>query len=505
MTATAPTPSPPVVKREPWLSSLHPVYRLTLRWAYIAMLTVFAFHASLRSVIDTTRSGGLGGYVWTVPVAGILAAVGVARRNRTELPIHDRQTDVIVGSMGLVLALLLQGVLLARYRLYFDLLRLDLVALWMFVVSASIAVFGLRPVMRFAWVWAMLLMVFPLPYFMLVILLGGGKLAAGAGTVLIAATATGIAVGRSVKRGMIGGLLTWVVGPLVMVVMAVAWPHASLLAYQLIPALTSICLVGLLLFLAARRGAPKRVLERKIEPLAAKQVWSAMCTVLVVAVVVSLFPLPSTGFAPPARIDAMRFDALLTSPAGWDVRDIREYPWARRIYGPGATIVRQQMVADTGDPKFDKLDRPRTLMVDALTTGRPVSLRGFPARVLYQVEGVRLSAIRPVDLGYGVKGDMVSVIDDDLLVTWNALQWVWTNGTVAQRVFVIAVDNHEDDAPFPEPTGGLGSTLNSMLTVLFRGNSAVFDADVDVKDDLLLSQFAHGLVRAQLEPLGVKP
>ena len=123
-------------------------------------------------LVETTRSGGLGGYAWTVPVAAILAGIGVARRKRTELPIHDRQTDVIVGIMGLVLALLLHGVLLQRYALYFHLLRLDLVALWLFIVSASVALFGLRPVTRFAWVWALLFMVFPLPYYILVVLLG---------------------------------------------------------------------------------------------------------------------------------------------------------------------------------------------------------------------------------------------------------------------------------------------------------------------------------------------
>ena len=139
---------PPETKRTPWLSALHPVYRLILRWAFIAAVTVLAFHRSLLNLIDVTRSGGLNGYVWMVPVAGVLAAIGVARRKRTELPIHDRQTDVIVGVMGLVLALLLHGVLLGRYALYFQPLRLDLLAMWTFVISASIALFGLRPVTR---------------------------------------------------------------------------------------------------------------------------------------------------------------------------------------------------------------------------------------------------------------------------------------------------------------------------------------------------------------------
>src|SRR3954463_10899295 len=112
-----------------WYYALHPSYRLVLRWVLITVLTFVAFHASIASLVQTTRGGGLGGFVWTVVVVGILVALGISRWHRTELPIHDRQTDVIVGTMGLVLALLIHGVLLGRYALYFHLLRLDLVAM----------------------------------------------------------------------------------------------------------------------------------------------------------------------------------------------------------------------------------------------------------------------------------------------------------------------------------------------------------------------------------------
>ena len=55
----------------------------------------------------------------------------------------------------------------------FLLLRLDLVAMWLFVTSSAVLLFGLRPVIRFAWVWGMLLMVFPLPYYLAVLTFGG--------------------------------------------------------------------------------------------------------------------------------------------------------------------------------------------------------------------------------------------------------------------------------------------------------------------------------------------
>ena len=47
------------------------------------------------------------------------------------------------------------------------------------------------------------------------------------------------------------------------------------------------------------------------------------------------------------------------------------------------------------------------------------------------------------------------------------------------------------------------STLNSLFTVLFRGNAATSDLNPVVKDDVLLTEFGHALVHAELEPLGV--
>ena len=132
-------------------------------------------------------------------------------------------------------------------------------------------------------------------------------------------------------------------------------------------------------------------------------------------------------------------------------------------------------------------------------------MKVYPARVLYHVERIRLSPPAPVDLGYGINADVFTAVDDRLLVTWDALQWTWTNGSVAQRVLILAVDNHEDNAPFPEPLGALMATLNSLFTVLFRGNTAETDTDPAFKDRDLLIEFGRALVRTQLEPIGVKP
>ena len=232
---------------------------LTLRWVFLAAVTLIAFHRSIRSVVDSTVAGSLIGYVWLVPVAAIVAAVGISHRDRTELPIHDRQTDIIVGILGLVFGVLLQSILLQRYALYFHLLRIDLVALWFFLVASSVVLFGLRPVLRFGWAWLILLLAFPLGYHLAVIFLGGNRSSAGIASLLIAATATAVSVGRTPSRAMVGAVASMVTGTAALVVMTILTPQAPILAFQLIPAMLAMTLAGLGLYGYARRGPPQTV------------------------------------------------------------------------------------------------------------------------------------------------------------------------------------------------------------------------------------------------------
>lgn len=480
--------------------ALSPQYRLIVRWALIVACVGVAFRDSIVNVAHTAYVGGAGGYVWVVPMAAILASIGVARRERTELPIHDRQTDIIVGSMGLVLTLLITGVLLPRFDLYFHLLRLDLLAMWLFVLSATIVLFGLRPVLRFRYVWALLFMVFSLPYHLAVIAFGGGKFAAGASTIIIAAIATGIAVHTSVRRAVIGSLYAWAVGFAVLLLISVAFKDAPMLVYQEVPVLVAITVVGIFMFFRARHGKPKKIFERKVEPLAAHQVWSGVPLVVGVALMLAFIPLPAgatatqlTRSAPSALVSGRP----LTVPSGWSQTDETRHRGMGRFYAENAVLLRQRMVADTADPRFDKLARPRTVVVDNIVSPRPFTFDVYPGRVIYNMTGARLSETRPVDLGYGVTGQLLSVVDDNLLVTWNSLRFTWGDNRMAQRVTVFAVDNHDADAPFPEPTTEMVSTLRTMFTLLLRGNAVLDQTIPSFKDAGLLTEFGRALVAAQ--------
>ncbi|BBY98648.1 hypothetical protein [Mycolicibacterium fallax] len=484
------------------LEHWHPSARLVLRWALIAVLTVVAFHRSLADLVLATSGGSLISYVWLLPPAGALAALGVARRQRTELPIHDRQTDLIVGGMGLVLSVLLHSVLLARYQQYYRLLQLDLLAMWVFLVCAATLLFGLRPVIRFTAVWVLMGAVFPLWYYLLVILAGGGSGAAAVGTLAIAGAAAGIAVGRTARRGVIGAAVAWAVGLGVLGLLALIAPNVPIVVYQLLPALTAIAGTGLAMYLLSRRGAPKRLFDRKMEPLSTNQVWKVVPVIAAVAVGLSLVPLPEPETGVPRHVDARMLDGPPAPPPGWRVAATADYPWVSRVFGRDALLQRQKLAAVTGDHRFDKFARPRTLVLDTLTTEFPHRLKVFPPVVIYDTSELRFGASRTVDLGHGVTGSLGSAVDDRLLVTWKELTWTWTNGTQSQRMMVVAVDNHEDKAPFPEPTGGLVQTLNTILILLFRGNAALTDDQPNLKDDDLVLEFARGVVDRQFAGAG---
>ena len=73
MTTTAPAeaaPSPRSLSERYY--GLHPTYRLVLRWALILASTGVAFYPSLVSLVHTTVSGDIGGYVWMVPTMAVL-------------------------------------------------------------------------------------------------------------------------------------------------------------------------------------------------------------------------------------------------------------------------------------------------------------------------------------------------------------------------------------------------------------------------------------------------
>ena len=159
---------------------------ITLRWLFLIACTVLAFWNTIVAVVHELQAQTLILYVPVLIILCVIAAVGVSWQRVDEPPIYDRQTDVIVGMVLLVLALAMKSLVNPRYTRSYLTTHMDLLALWLFVLGAAILLFGLRPVARYRWVWLLFLLVFPVPVRAVLLSMGGTSRAAGFIMVLVA-------------------------------------------------------------------------------------------------------------------------------------------------------------------------------------------------------------------------------------------------------------------------------------------------------------------------------
>lgn len=78
----------------------------------IVAATIFAFWPTWNNLWRSTVDGTAIGFVFVLPLLCIVAAVGTDLRRGPELPIRDRETDTIIGGIGLLVALAMQALLM---------------------------------------------------------------------------------------------------------------------------------------------------------------------------------------------------------------------------------------------------------------------------------------------------------------------------------------------------------------------------------------------------------
>ena len=475
-----------------------PQVRIAVRWVLIVVAVTGGFWQTWAGLARETDAGGLVGYVFAVPGLAVIAAGGISRRRSRELPIHDRQTDIIVAVITAGLAVAIKAFLIPRYVDEYQLLYLDVLAAWLFVVAAAIMLFGLRPVARFTAAWVVLLTMFPLPYRILVIGLGGSKVAAGLIALALGVASTAVAVARSARRALLGALSTLMIGATALLALNHFRPSAPLLLYQYLGLITSAAVSALFLTVTVYREPPAAS-TRSRTPIAATDAWAAVPLVALVAVALAAITPPTS----PTAITSVRTvypgTAAMQMPAGWHSIGTHHYHWVTRFFGPGATLNRHDIQADHPNPEWDELLRPRQVVIDTLTVTQSVALEVYPPTVLYELASIpRISDPQPVRITPQLTANLYSIVDDQLLLTWTALTWTWRTPTATQRITMIAVDNHEPGAPFPAPANALISNLNTLATILFRGNTATTNTTSDYKDRDMLTTLARNLATTNL-------
>lgn len=476
---------------------------IAIRWAILLALTVLAFWRTIRAIAEEMLAHTLISYVPVLILLTIIAAVGVSFRGHDEPPIHDRQTDVIVATVILVPALALQVMVTPRYGQVYLTTHVDLLALWLFTLGGAVVMFGLRPVVRYRWVWVIFLGIFPVPVRVAILWLGGGPLIAGAVVVALASAATAVAAGRTRRRALFGAALSGAVGLVGLFALYYGWivfggsvpPLAVMVS---IPPLGCALVACTVTYIDRRR---RRVgwgplLGRPVNPPTLPRVGRPFLLAVVVAVLLAFIPVPPVGTWPSARIPELRTDEPLPVPAGWTQESVERYDWVSRLYGPGSVLIRQVLVQNRGSTQYDDLGRPRRVVVDTVDSIRPLALEVYPNIFRYNLVGDRFSSSVEVPMPHGVRAWMWNVVDDSRYLTYDVVSWWWNNGYRTQQVMIWAVDNHEPDAYFPQPRITIAENLNSMLTVLFRGNAVIQDGDPQYKDRNLVVPLARDIVEA---------
>ncbi|MFC9995122.1 hypothetical protein [Nocardia sp. NPDC127526] len=478
--------------------------RIALRLVLILVATAVAFWDTWLRLIQDVHNGSSIGYVYVLIALAALAAAGILLRRGRQLPIHDRQTDVIVGGMLLGMAVAVQGLLMPRYRYFYDMLHLDLLAAWLFLFGAAVLVFGLRPVWRFWPSWLLLLAAFPVPYRLLRTALGGDAVQAGVALLPLAAFAAAIGVGRTRKRALIGAVGVLVIGGLVLAAIHRWRPWWPVLAYQAIPSLVGCFVMCLVMYISVRRGGSMKPIDRPLDPLTAHQVWSGVATVAVIAAALAFLPIPKDYDRAFPLVPGLNLARPHTVPPGWTLLGERDFDWAKRYFGSRSDLNRHLIRAENRKPEWDKDLRRRRVMVDVMSAPTGHDIDKLPEFVLYTLNQPRIGPAIRVDLGNGVVGRMNTVLDDRQLLSWTWLSWNWRDEYGAERVSLIAADNHLPDAEFPQPHPAATGVLDNVVNIFFRGSAVVLDSDPDPtlvdtdaapKDAAMLTELAREMVR----------
>lgn len=415
------------------------------RGAVMLALVASAFWSTWLRVGQETALGASSAILFAAPLGGFLTAVALTWRRRPELPIHDRQTDVIVGVVVLAIALMNQWLLLPRYRSSYVLLHLDVAAAWAYLLGCCILLFGLRRTGQFWPAWLLLGVASPGAIRLTVYFLGGGPVA---------------------EAAVVAGVIV---------------------------------LCPVLVLLRSFRRAPRPATPRRDGPsVSPRQAWLSLPALILVGFLLWLAPLPAGAESrldpgPPGRSAHGQ-----VVPEGWTELSAESLPWATRMYGPSASLYRQVIRADSAPADWDPLRRPRQAVVQTLTVSDLGLLDAYPLEMTFDLADARVSDPVSVDLGDGVSARYRTVVDDGRLLTWSILSFSWARSADEfQRVLILTIDDHEYDAEFPEAVHETGANLGRLLSLLLRGSASITAADPEPKDLELLTELGTELVEAQ--------
>lgn len=467
---------------------------LVWRWTLLGAVMALAVARSASRIVSESIGGAESTHLLVVPACAVILAIGIARRRLPEVPIFDRQSDVIVGVVLLVVAAMLRLLVVPRYANFFTLVHPDVYAAYVLAMAACVFLFGLRRTAHFWPAWAVLLVASPAVVRLAAHLAGGGDTGFALVLVPLAALCVGAGAGTTRRRAAGLAVLSAIVGYLVLAAWLLALGREPGPLTQVLPVAAALAVS--VPPLVRLRAAPGR--RRPDQVVARIEALRYVPLLLVLAVAFVAAPLPQAlaervAVGPPGSTDRG-----LVVPADWREYSSSELAWAPRMFGPGATM-RQQVIRSTQSRRdWDEKGRPRMALVFT-TTARSTGIFGvYPVEMTFDTRRSRISPPTTIDLPRGVSARFRTVVDETSFLTWSLLSFLWSrdDGTT-QRIMLLTIDNHDYDARFPSPQPGTVSTAARLASILFRGNASVTDEFSEQKDRGMLTSLGEDLVEAQ--------
>jgi hypothetical protein len=460
---TTPIPSPSWWRKRP--------YPLLARWLVLIAAVGLGFHQTLVSVAVQSTNGDPLAYLLLLPVWGALLVFGTQLRRGRDLDIHDRQVDWVL-AIGLAGFILMLDVLL-RPRLgdTAGLVRIDILALVLFVMLASILLCGTRATGQSWAAWLFLLACWPLLYRLIGAALGGTTDTYGLLNVMLSTLAVMVASGRPLGRRLANGGITLVVGGVVFAALSTSLPP---IAVQVIPSLVALPLV-VAFDVRRHRGTRHLPAPSAGANSVVKKPVTAMLALLVLGGALGMFAqfAPETISPRSLPVSGPGWTNTAVVPSGWATHGRQAESWAGRYFGAGSTWYRYKFVTAAG------LNRQH-IMVDALTAPSVGPLSVYPAISCYRLFVPYVQSATSIPLGHGVTATVIYAnaysAPSPVQAQWALITWTWKipgrTTTTYQRMTVLTLEDPTSVAGFPVPAApGANNSVRTTFTNILRGVS----------------------------------
>ncbi len=521
--------------------------RLPLRAAAIVVLVLVAYNYSLMTLARGLTLQTPLAYLAIVPLLALGLAVARTRIDPPEIPIHDRQVDWIVGIGLLAVAGAILVLAPQPESSAFWLGRLDLLTLPIFVAGLVALLFGVRRTWALRVPILFLLLAWPIPFTLLLSVTSDAfteftaravglvtsvipiaRPAVGDETLFLIGfdrEVFGVSIGSACSgmnsfvgflllgtallylvRGPLVGKVAWLIVGLVVTVglnfarimailvvghffgqeaaLEVLHPIAGLVVFN-IGVLIMIALVprfGLRFAASADRAGAQEATRTPV-----RRARFALVVALAIALglgvtnaAYSRYEAISSGLAD-ARLGD--FDIEAAHVPGWETSFVSSMAQARQFFGSTATWERVAFRPTTAAD----LVSSRTVYIDVLTTDDAGTFAAYGLEACYTFHGYHIASVSQVEIGAGVKGQVIDYTNPESGIDWSALWWEWPytaedGSTRYERIVVFMADG-------PQAT----------FRGLPDGNLATQDARF-IETDRFLTALGAEIVHSQFNP-----